>query len=155
MSDKFNVALRGRTFTLYREQIEYDAPNYFTELFLGEFSEAKTRHVELSRNDDLFSIIVDYMSGYTVTPLSEAVVPPTMTLETAHTNLLRDAEFYGLQGLVELLQSGAARDRLPVSACVAFGIDRDPIRFADILRGPLMDGIVFDERGVGTLCDGE
>ncbi|KZV86369.1 hypothetical protein EXIGLDRAFT_226377 [Exidia glandulosa HHB12029] len=99
--DHCTVVLRGETFTLYRDQIEFDAPNYFTALFLDAPREPT---VALSRSPELFRIIVDYLSGYNVLPLATEMVPPTMTRETALANLLNDAEYYQLGGLVRLLR---------------------------------------------------
>ncbi|KAH7100442.1 hypothetical protein BKA62DRAFT_706306 [Auriculariales sp. MPI-PUGE-AT-0066] len=32
---------RGETFTLFQDQIEFDAPNYFSMMFLGDFAEPR------------------------------------------------------------------------------------------------------------------
>ncbi|KZV82397.1 hypothetical protein EXIGLDRAFT_592112, partial [Exidia glandulosa HHB12029] len=110
--DKYTVILRGESFELYRDQIEFDAPNYFSSLFLGDFAEAQTHSVELSRNPQLFRLILEHMSGYTILPLSLDAIPPLMTLNTARENLLRDAQFYGLQGLVTILTPDSEPERL-------------------------------------------
>ncbi|KZV82664.1 hypothetical protein EXIGLDRAFT_778306 [Exidia glandulosa HHB12029] len=91
MLDKYTIILRGEPFTLYGDQIEFDGPNYFTNLFLGDFAESQTRVVELSRSPLLFRILVEYMSGYEVLPLQPASIPPTMSLEMALQNLERTA----------------------------------------------------------------
>ncbi|KZV82401.1 hypothetical protein EXIGLDRAFT_729788, partial [Exidia glandulosa HHB12029] len=150
MLDKYIVTLRGESFTLYRDQIEFDAPNYFSDLFLGDFSESQTRTVELSRSPELFRAIVDYMSGYSILPLTAAVVPSTMTPDIAHKNLLHDAGFYGLQGLVKLLSSAPTPPRFS-AACDAFLLGQQAVNFEDVLRGKLPSGVTFDERGVGTM----
>ncbi|KZV82400.1 hypothetical protein EXIGLDRAFT_843784 [Exidia glandulosa HHB12029] len=150
MLDKYIVTLRGESFTLYRDQIEFDAPNYFSALFLGDFSESQTRTVELSRSPELFRIITNYMSGYTIVPLAVTSVPPEMTSDAALENLRRDAEFYGLQGLVALLSNPPPPPRFS-AACDVFFLDHQVVDFADVLRGKLPPGVLFDERGVGTM----
>ncbi|KZV82399.1 hypothetical protein EXIGLDRAFT_843783 [Exidia glandulosa HHB12029] len=156
MLDKYTVTLRGEAFTLYRDQIEFDAPNYFSNLFLGDFSESQTRTVELSRSPELFRAIVDYMSGYTILPLTPAVVPATMASDSALENLLRDAEFYGLRGLVALLQPQVTASKTVFfNACQAFALADQVVDLSDLLRGgELADGILCDERGVGCVREG-
>ncbi|KAG9087141.1 hypothetical protein FRC06_002710 [Ceratobasidium sp. 370] len=101
MSEIYTVIMRGENFTLTRDQVEFDSPNYFTSCFLGEFTESQTRTVTLSRDPHLFRIILDYLSGYEVLPLHESAVPKRMGLEVALRNLLIDARFYLLDGLVQ------------------------------------------------------
>lgn len=98
---KYKVTLRGEQFLLTESQIEFDAPNYFTMCFLGDFHEAQTRHLELSRDPDLFRIITDYLCGYKVLPLSDRVIPLRMSPALALANLRADASFYLLDGLVK------------------------------------------------------
>ncbi|KZV82404.1 hypothetical protein EXIGLDRAFT_754983 [Exidia glandulosa HHB12029] len=119
MLDKYAVILRGERFTLYRDQIEFDAPNYFTSIFLGDFAESQTRSVELSRSPNLFRIIVNYLSGYTVLPLTAAVIPGDMTFDMARANLLRDAEFFAhvtVDGVDAVGKLGEAYSRVTASA---------------------------------------
>jgi hypothetical protein len=100
MSETYTVIMRGEPFLLTRDQIEFDSPNYFTSCFLGEFAESQTRTLSLSRDPDLFRIIVDYLSGYNVLPLYESVIPKRMSPEAALENLHIDAKYYLLDGLV-------------------------------------------------------
>ncbi|KAF8592808.1 hypothetical protein BDV93DRAFT_567380, partial [Ceratobasidium sp. AG-I] len=67
----FTVVVRDQRFVLSRSQIDFDAPNYFTMCFLGDFTESQLRQVELSRDPHLFKIIVDYLCGYTVLPIRQ------------------------------------------------------------------------------------
>ncbi|KAF8750967.1 hypothetical protein RHS01_09023 [Rhizoctonia solani] len=97
-NEKYTVSIQGIDFTLSKSQIEFDGPNYFTTCFLGDFRESSTRRVELSRDPDLFRIVLSYLSGYTVLPLNERVIPATMSQEAALLNLRADAEFYQLDG---------------------------------------------------------
>ncbi|KZV79770.1 hypothetical protein EXIGLDRAFT_846227 [Exidia glandulosa HHB12029] len=157
MMDKYTVTLRGEPFTLYRDQIEFDSPNYFTSIFLGDFAESQTRSVELSRSPNLFRIIVNYLSGYTILPLTATVIPTDMTFDMARTNLLRDAEFFGLRGLVALLHAPGASSNSPQtvqSLAVAYqslALGHQVVQFGDLLRGNLPPGVLCDNRGVGSL----
>lgn len=98
--DFFTVVVRDQRFVLTRSQIDFDAPNYFTMCFLGDFTESQSRQVVLSRDPHLFKIIVDYLCGYAVLPIRQDVLPPTMSLEVALANLRADAIFYQLSGLL-------------------------------------------------------
>ncbi|KAG9124430.1 hypothetical protein FRC07_011672 [Ceratobasidium sp. 392] len=100
MLDTYTVVVRGETFLLTRDQIEFDSPNYFTSCFLGEFTEAQTHTLTLSRDPQLFKIIIDYLSGYDVLPLHESAIPQRMNSDAALRNLLADAQFYQLDGLI-------------------------------------------------------
>ncbi|KAF8601050.1 hypothetical protein BDV93DRAFT_546022 [Ceratobasidium sp. AG-I] len=97
----FKVIVRDTTFKLSQSQIEFDSPNFFTACFLGDFQESQTRTLEISRDPDLFRIVLNYLCGYTILPLSEAAIPMTMTLGTALINLRVDAEYYQLNGLIQ------------------------------------------------------
>ncbi|KZV84405.1 hypothetical protein EXIGLDRAFT_290379 [Exidia glandulosa HHB12029] len=152
--DQYTVVLRGETFTLYRDQIEFDSPNYFTALFLGDFRESRTQRVALSRSPDLFRVIVEYMSGYTVLPLAPAMVPSTMTPETALANLLNDAEYYQLSGLVRLIRPAPCALLVPPEAYRAFNVaPRATLKFEDVLSAAKLD-VVFDSaNGIGRRAD--
>ncbi|KZV86365.1 hypothetical protein EXIGLDRAFT_802353 [Exidia glandulosa HHB12029] len=148
--DRYTVVIRGETFTLYRDQIEFDAPNYFTALFHGDFRESRTQRVELSRSPDLFRVIVEYMSGYTVLPLAPMMVPSTMTPETALANLLNDAEYYQLSGLVRLI-----RPPPPPEAYRGYNLaPRPTLKFEEITSAAELDVIFDSTDGVGTSVDG-
>ncbi|KAG8783846.1 hypothetical protein FRC12_019293 [Ceratobasidium sp. 428] len=97
--------MRGETFVLTRDQIEFDSPNYFSTCFLGEFAESRTRTLTLSRDPELFGIILDHLSGYEVLPLHSSAIPKRMSQELALHNLLVDARFYLLDGLSQRISS--------------------------------------------------
>ncbi|GAA5975774.1 hypothetical protein JCM11641_005869 [Rhodosporidiobolus odoratus] len=101
----FTVVCRSTAFTLTREQIETDAPNYFTTAFLdGGFAEASSRIIRTDRNPQLFALIFEHLSGYEILPLHPGACPATMSLEAASESLLRDAEYFQLSGLVSRLK---------------------------------------------------
>jgi hypothetical protein len=96
---KYTVIVMGKTFSLTKYQIEFDSPNYFTTCFLGDFCEAQTRQLELSRDPDLFKLIVRHLCGYSVLPLNEKQIPSSTTPATALADLRADATFHQLDGL--------------------------------------------------------
>ncbi|KAH7337808.1 hypothetical protein B0J17DRAFT_664302 [Rhizoctonia solani] len=100
-SELYKITLRDTTFTLDRSQVEFDSPNYFTSCFLGSFTESQAREIRLSRDPALFSIIVNYLSGYTILPIQP---PSGMSEQATLENLLRDALFYGLDELASMLE---------------------------------------------------
>ncbi|KAG8706707.1 hypothetical protein FRC09_002257 [Ceratobasidium sp. 395] len=104
-SDLYTITLRDTSFRLDRSQLEFDSPNYFTACFLGSFSESKGREIRLPRDPALFSLIVNYLSGYTIFPLQEV---NGMAPETVLENLLADALFYGLEDLADMLEDHKA-----------------------------------------------
>ncbi|KDN46660.1 hypothetical protein RSAG8_04040, partial [Rhizoctonia solani AG-8 WAC10335] len=97
----YTVTAQGTDFLLTKSQIEFDAPNYFTTCFLGDFEESQTLHLKISRDPVLFRIISDYLCGYTVLPLADDVIPARMSPELVLANLKADAEFYLLDGLAK------------------------------------------------------
>jgi hypothetical protein len=105
-TEEYHVVVRGETFTLDKHQILFDSPNYFSTYFLGDFKEAAEgrRQLTLRRDPFLFKLVEAYLSGYPVLPLPPSL-PAHMSPETATKSLLCDAQFYGLDGLIKLLQS--------------------------------------------------
>ncbi|KAM5534171.1 hypothetical protein V8D89_012191 [Ganoderma adspersum] len=143
-NDVYTVIVRRERFELYHDQITFDSPNYFTACFLSDFSESAARTLRLSRNPTLFSIIVEYLSGYPILPLSAQTIPSTMDLASAHRCLLADAQFYGLQRLCELLES-----RRPEIDLRWTGYANEMVSLRDVVKGTLPAGIV--QRDDGTL----
>lgn len=97
--------MRDEVFHLTEDQIEFDSPNYFTTYFSTKSAESQTRTLRLARDPDLFRIIIDYLTGYTILPLHSPVIPRRMSPEQALRNLLVDAEFYRLEGLIGQMTS--------------------------------------------------
>jgi hypothetical protein len=92
------------SFTLEEENLMFDSPNYFTSYFLGEFEEGAEgkRVLTLNRHPEIFRIIFEYLSGYEIFPLADGVIHGMSTLALLE-NLRRDALFFGLDGLMELV----------------------------------------------------
>ncbi|CAE6414031.1 unnamed protein product [Rhizoctonia solani] len=97
----FTVLIQGEKFTLSQSQVQFDSPNYFSTCFLGDFCEAQTRSVELTRNPEMFPLIQQYLCGYMVLPPSESASPKGMTFTQIIVNLRVDAIFYQLKGLIQ------------------------------------------------------
>ncbi|ORY53996.1 hypothetical protein BCR35DRAFT_249750, partial [Leucosporidium creatinivorum] len=77
-----------------------DSPNYFTSAFLShDFAESSSKIIHLDRNPQLFTLIVEHLSGYRITPLQPAGLPSCMSVEQATENLRVDAEYFGLEQL--------------------------------------------------------
>lgn len=100
----YEIILRGVKFTLEEENIRFDSPNYFTSYFFGEFEEGVQgkRELALNRHPDIFKLIFEYLCGYEIFPLADAVVPQMSNLALLQ-NLRRDALFYGLDGLTVII----------------------------------------------------
>ncbi|TFK85588.1 hypothetical protein K466DRAFT_494465 [Polyporus arcularius HHB13444] len=135
-NDCYTINVRGEVFFLNNSQISYDSPNYFTACFGSEFSEARSRTLLLNRHPAVFTIIVDYLSGYPVLPLSPRAISATIDMETALRYLLVDAQFYDLLTMppptVDLSWAGLANDF---------------VNLRDVLDDTLPDGIVKREDG--------
>ncbi|TBU28409.1 hypothetical protein BD311DRAFT_758591 [Dichomitus squalens] len=141
-NDVYTVIVRGETFELYHDQITFDSPNYFTTCFLSGFAEAKDRTLRLSRHPTLFAIIVEYLSGYPILPLSSQAVPPNMDVANAHRCLLADAQYYGLQRLCALLTKPTLDMNLGW-----IGYANEVVDLRDVVGGKLPVGIVRREDG--------
>jgi hypothetical protein len=102
----YSLLVSGERFELTKDQLQSDPGNYFATFFLGDFSEAQNGCTELviSKEPRIFELIHAHLRGYTVLPLSPSSVPPYMTPETALINLMADAQYYGLQMLVEKIE---------------------------------------------------
>ena len=104
---EYTIVIGDQRFTLLRDQIMRDAPNYFTAFFEGAFRETSegVREMKLYRDPYLFNFIHLYLSGYEILPLPTDDLPCYFSEETRLKNLLLDARFYGLDALVEELEA--------------------------------------------------
>lgn len=112
---EFTIIVRGERFILTCDQLRFDYPNYFTSYF--GIQPAHSRNVttgippaqsDLRHRDPLlFRVIESYLSGYDILPLPEHGWPLHMSKQAALKNLLADAKYYRLHGLVQLLQSSS------------------------------------------------
>ncbi|CAG8469590.1 13246_t:CDS:2 [Ambispora leptoticha] len=63
------------------------------------------KEITIDRDPRLFEVILRYLRGYTIFPLSSVNLPPGMSLDLFRESLLEDARFYGLARLAQLLQA--------------------------------------------------
>jgi hypothetical protein len=149
VTDWYTVVVGGHEFRLSAAQLATDAPNLFTRCFHGDFAEASTRTLVLDRDPRLFALVADYLRGYEVLPLAPAALPRTMTLETAAVNLARDAEYYGLARLHDLLTAPAI---LPPHFAAWAGLSDKVVDLTSIFEGRLPEGVLWNtEKGLVDL----
>ncbi|KAG0365672.1 hypothetical protein BC939DRAFT_503136 [Gamsiella multidivaricata] len=91
----YTIVVSGENFPLTMSAIQYDAPNFFSEIFTNpNRDESTTKMMYINRNPDVFRDIVKHMQGYYVAARDE------VHLE----NLMMDAHFYKLNRLIENLR---------------------------------------------------
>ncbi|KAK3805598.1 MAG: hypothetical protein J3Q66DRAFT_393383 [Benniella sp.] len=91
----YTIVVSGENFPVTLSAIQYDAPNFFSEIFLNPSREEySARVMYINRNPDIFRDIVKHMQGYFVAAKDE------VHLE----NLVTDAYFYKLKRLIENLR---------------------------------------------------
>ncbi|KAM0753679.1 hypothetical protein T439DRAFT_377839 [Meredithblackwellia eburnea MCA 4105] len=138
----FRVFARTTPFDLTLSQIETDSPNFFTACFTHtpptspSFSEASSRILRTDRHPKLFAILVEYLSGYDVLPLRKESLPALWDVEMGMRNLLRDADYFGLEGLKVMLLDGLEKD--PEREMRRFLRTERVIPYSEVLEGKLM-----------------
>ncbi|EPQ54438.1 hypothetical protein GLOTRDRAFT_139027 [Gloeophyllum trabeum ATCC 11539] len=133
----YTVIVRDQEFRLSKRQIEFDSPNFFTSCFLGSFQESSSKSVTLDRNPQLFAIILEYLSGYEILPLSAC---DKMDVAYVTRNLLVDADFYGLTRLRRLLTAPS----LPPSLSLEWaGLARQVVTLPEVISEHLPPGIEY------------
>ncbi|KAF8593801.1 hypothetical protein BDV93DRAFT_482218 [Ceratobasidium sp. AG-I] len=119
------IVVGGREFVLFRSQIERDSPNFLTSYFLNSSNHAGNGIVRLhiSRDPDIFELVLRYLNGYQLVPIRNRFVPAESTPEMALLDLRADAEFYQLRGLVDLCtaQEKEQRKEMIVSYAMVIG----------------------------------
>jgi hypothetical protein len=105
--EEYTIVINDQRFTLLKDQIMRDAPNYFTAFFEGPFKETSegVREMKLYRDAYLFKFVHLYLSGYDILPLPNDHIPHYFSEESRLKNLLLDARFYGLDTLAEELEA--------------------------------------------------
>ena len=109
----YSVIVSGERFNLTRDQLESDPGNYFVTYFLGDFAESANGVNELVTEKEplLFKLIQAHLRGYEILPLASTSIPTYMTMGTALNNLLEEAQFYGLERLVEKIKAFQLEER--------------------------------------------
>lgn len=131
----FTVFARGERFVLSHTQISFDAPNHFTQAFLGEFEESSTRTLQLDVSPELFAIIVDYLSGYRILPLDPVALPRTMSVVRAMENITHDAEYLGLRRLHHTLVPPWTREHTVFTGTVDTIVQLDDVKMDNLTSG--------------------
>ncbi|KAI1316863.1 hypothetical protein EDD11_009353 [Mortierella claussenii] len=91
----YTIVVSGENFPVTMSAIQYDSPNFFSEIFTDpNREEYTTRMLYINRNPDVFRDIVKHIQGYYVAAKDE------VHLE----NLMMDAHFYKMRRLIELLR---------------------------------------------------
>ncbi|KAF9357495.1 hypothetical protein BGX26_003626 [Mortierella sp. AD094] len=81
----YTIVVSGENFPVTLSAIQYDSPNFFSEVFTNpNREESRTRMMYINRNPDVFRDIVKHLQGYFVAARDE------VHLE----NLMMDAHFY-------------------------------------------------------------
>ena len=118
------------TFTITTDMLKYDTPNMFSSVFLSSsrFQETFSGEITITnKSPELFTIIHDYLRGYTVFPLNESAVPPRwLPLEKTYDNLRRDASYYGLLRLEVECNNWLKRQRDPTDKQAVLKLDFSP-----------------------------
>lgn len=105
----FTIVVGGQSFCLSWESLKSDGPSNFFVEFFSKKRDTRTLHVD--KDPELFALIVKHLRGYYVYPENDV----------EYLNLLRDANFYGLNRLKTTLQEylfvnvGGRSFRLPWS----------------------------------------
>lgn len=120
--EMYTVVVRDRAFLLHRFQIEHDSPNFFTSYFLNALGDGTNKNTQLRifRDPDVFELVLRYLNGYQVVPIQDRFVPTGSTPEVTLADLRVDAEFYQLQGLLDLC-SASKKDKT-VELVVSYAI---------------------------------
>ena len=147
---RYTVLVRDEEFNLSKKQLEFDSPNYFTTYFFGDYMESGSKTMTLDRNPDLFALIVEYLSGYTILPLSPKALPRMMDEHMAMQNLAEDAAFYGLNRLYALL----TKPNAPKMDLSWSGFSGRVVSFEDLLAGKLPDAVSYTTAGLCSFDPG-
>lgn len=134
----FTIIVRGKTFILTRDQIQFDSPNLFTIAFLDDiYSENLSGRLRLdSRSPELFEVIVEYLSGYPILPVKDPA------------KLLADSKYYGLDGLRDVLSLPTVGPSLTSRHSI-----RRVVRLEDVVSGRA-NGVEWTEDGLVEVARG-
>jgi hypothetical protein len=107
----YAIIVSGERLIFTREQLESEPNNKFAEYFFGSTSGPSTQERELRIENEpaLFKLIQAHLRGHNILPIRDGFVP-YMTVEGVLENLLKEAEYYALGGLVQKLQNIQNRD---------------------------------------------
>jgi hypothetical protein len=98
----YAIIVSGERLTFSREQLESEPNNKLAEYFFGTSTEK--RELTIEKEPALFKLIQAHLRGYNIFPIRDGFVP-YMTADSVLENLLKEAEYYALGGLVQKLQN--------------------------------------------------
>jgi hypothetical protein len=103
MPTQLKVVVSGTKFVLSQDQLKVDGPNYFSDAIAAHDSRFRSPQVKVSRNPELFKLVVDFLNGYAVLP-KDAPLPKGMpNRKAALKNLIAEAKFYRLNSLESIV----------------------------------------------------
>jgi hypothetical protein len=115
----------------------------FSRLFLSNtatFYESHSRQITITdKSPELFTIILDYLRGYTIFPLNESSIPPKwLPLHKTYDNLRRDASYYGLLRLENECNTWLKKQLNPLDKQAVFKLGFSPFTYVTSLLGDMM-----------------
>jgi hypothetical protein len=141
------VLIRGKEFHLSYAQIQFDAPNVFSDFVqdvqAGTDNSNGTLHLDI--NLDIFALIMEYMSGYTILPVPHPAIPRFMTHKTFMAGLMKDAGELRLSGLQSLLRNSIVPAKAFLEQC---GFSQTKLTLFDVLEGRTPAGSTNDRLGL-------
>ncbi|QRV98556.1 The BTB (BR-C, ttk and bab)/POZ (Pox virus and Zinc finger) domain [Ceratobasidium sp. AG-Ba] len=99
MPTKLTVIVSGTKFVLTQDQYKIDGPNYFTDAVAAHTGRFRGPRVKVSRNPEMFKVVLDYLNGYTILPKDGSLPNGITNRKIALKNLIAEAKFYRLNSL--------------------------------------------------------
>ncbi|KAG8680831.1 hypothetical protein FRC08_016016 [Ceratobasidium sp. 394] len=99
MPQELKVVVSGTKFVLTQDQYKVDGPNYFTDAVAAHTRRFSGPQVKVSRNPELFKLVVDFLNGYAVLPKDAPLPKGIPCRKVALKNLVAEAKFYRLSSL--------------------------------------------------------
>ncbi|KAG9124431.1 hypothetical protein FRC07_011673 [Ceratobasidium sp. 392] len=106
MPSELQVIVSGIKFVLTQDQFKVDGPNYFTDAVAAHTGHFRGPQVKVSRNPELFKLVVDFLNGYDVMPQGAPLPAGIASRKVALRNLIAEAKFYRLSSLENIAQEG-------------------------------------------------
>jgi hypothetical protein len=121
----YAIIVSGERLTFTREQLESEPNNKFAEYFFDTSTQPSTekREMRIEKEPGLFKLIQTHLRGYNIFPIRDGFIP-CMTVSGVLENLMKEAEYYALGGLIQKLQNiqrgytGSPKYMLAVSKCL-------------------------------------
>ncbi|KAG9112799.1 hypothetical protein FRC07_007863 [Ceratobasidium sp. 392] len=99
MPTELKIIVSGTKFVLTQDQFKVDGPNYFTDAVAAYTGRFRGPQVKVSRNPELFKLVVDFLNGYAVMPKDAPLPQGIPSRKVALRNLIAEAKFYRLNSL--------------------------------------------------------